>query len=38
LLRLEKSGLITKHQSGLEVYHELTPYGAKILDFIKDLK
>jgi DNA-binding MarR family transcriptional regulator len=38
LLRLEKAGLIEKHQSGLTVYHELTPYGQKVYDFMKILK
>lgn len=38
LQRLEKAGLIEKHQFGLTVYHELTPYGEKVLDFIKVLK
>ena len=38
LLRLEKAGLISKQQSGLTVYHDLTPYGKKLLEFIKHLK
>jgi len=38
LARLEKAGLIEKHQVGRSVYHELTPYGEKILDFIENLK
>ena len=37
LQRLEKAGLVEKHQSGLTVYHDLTPYGQKILEFIKSL-
>jgi DNA-binding MarR family transcriptional regulator len=37
LQRLEKAGLIQKSHSGLEVYHELTPYGEKILEFIERL-
>lgn len=35
LAKLEKSGLINKHQAGKLVYHELTPCGKKIIDFIK---
>ena len=35
LQRLEKAGLVQKHQVGPSVYHELTPYGVKILEFIK---
>jgi len=35
---LEKAGLISKHYQGAKVYHELTPYGEKVLEFIKDLK
>ena len=38
LLRLEKAGLVQKHRSGLEVFHELTPYGEKILEFVKNIK
>jgi len=38
LLRLEKAGLVQKRHSGLEVYHELTPYGEKILEFVKNIK
>ncbi len=35
---LEKAGLIEKHQSGLSVYHELTPYGQRVVEFIKNLE
>lgn len=38
LQRLEKAGLIEKHQSGLTVYHDITPYGEKVLEFIKTLE
>ncbi len=38
LARLEKAGLVEKHQSGKTVYHELTPYGKKVLEFIKNLQ
>lgn len=38
LQKLERAGLISKHHQGPSVYHELTLYGKKILDFIKNLK
>jgi DNA-binding transcriptional ArsR family regulator len=38
LLRLEKAGLIEKHHFNRSVYHELTPYGKLILDFINKLE
>ena len=37
LARLEKAGLINKHNLKRYVYHELTPYGQKILDLIESL-
>ncbi len=36
--KLKQAGLIEKHYTGQTVYHKLTAYGHKILDFIKDLK
>jgi DNA-binding HxlR family transcriptional regulator len=36
LERLQRAGLINKHQAGKSVYHELTPYGEKVLDFVKN--
>ena len=36
--KLKNAGLIQKRYSGQTVYHELTPYGDKVLVFIKDLK
>jgi len=38
LARLEKAGLVEKHNVGRSVYHELTPYGEKVLEFIKKLE
>lgn len=38
LLRLEKAGLVEKHHSNRSVYHELTPYGKLMLDFITKLR
>lgn len=38
LQRLEKAGLVEKFHVGPSVYHDLTPYGQKILEFIKNLK
>jgi len=38
LQRLERAGLIEKHKQGLSVYHELTPYGERVLEFIKNMK
>jgi len=35
--RLKRAGLIEKRHIGQTVYHELTPYGEKILEFIKKL-
>ena len=37
LARLEKAGLVNKNNIRRYVYHELTPYGQKILNFIKSL-
>lgn len=34
---LEKAGLISKHYQGAKVYHEITPYGQKVLEFIETL-
>lgn len=36
--KLKHAGLIQKRYAGQTVYHELTPYGEKVLDFIKNLK
>ena len=36
--RLKQSGLIQKRHLGQKVYHELTPYGEEILEFIKNFK
>ena len=38
LQRLEKAGLIEKHQAGPKIYHNLMPYGEKILEFIQSLR
>ena len=38
LARLEKAGLIEKHNVIRSVYHSLTPYGKKILEFMNDLE
>lgn len=38
LARLEKAGLVKKHHLGRAVYHDLTPYGEKIMEFIEKLK
>jgi DNA-binding MarR family transcriptional regulator len=35
--RLMRAGLIEKRHIGQTVYHELTPYGEKILEFIKNI-
>ena len=35
--KLKRAGLIEKRYIGQTVYHELTPYGGKILEFIKSL-
>lgn len=37
-LRLEKAGLIEKQYVGRSVMHFLTPYGTKVLEFMKNLK
>lgn len=36
--RLKHAGLIQKRHFGQKVYHELTPYGEEILEFIKNFK
>jgi len=36
--RMEKAGLIEKYHVGQSVHHELTPYGEKVLEFIRNLK
>lgn len=38
IIRLEKAGLIEKFHSGHTVFHALTPYGQKILEFIQNLQ
>jgi|SRR3990167_3844013 len=38
LARLEKAGLLEKENVGRRVYHETTPYGENILEFIQKLK
>lgn len=37
LQRLEKAGLVEKHNVGRSTYHDLTPYGEKVLKLITDL-
>ena len=36
--KLKQAGLIEKHYVGQTVYHDLTPYGKEILEFIKNFK
>ncbi len=35
--KLKQAGLIEKYYVGPRVYHDLTPYGQKVLEFIKNL-
>ncbi|MEK7142991.1 MAG: metalloregulator ArsR/SmtB family transcription factor [Patescibacteria group bacterium] len=38
LQRLEKAGLVNKHHQGQSVYHQITPFGQKLLEFMRNLK